>query len=45
MSRNKGSNVFYRNLAMPHSMFESFPPAELAPPERGAAQDATGLFT
>ena len=41
----QGSNVFYRNLAMPPSMFESFPPAELAPPERGAAQDATGLFT
>lgn len=24
----EGSNVYYKNLKMPHSMFESFPPAE-----------------
>ncbi len=41
----QGSNVFYRNLAMPHSMFESFPPVPLPPAEHDAAQDATGLFT
>src|SRR5579871_1448031 len=41
----QGSNVFYRNLAMPHSMFESFPPAPLPPADRDAAQEATGLFT
>jgi catechol 2,3-dioxygenase len=38
----QGSNVFYRNLAMPPSMFESFPPAEVQAPE--AAQASTGLF-
>jgi catechol 2,3-dioxygenase len=41
----QGSNVFYRNLSMPHSMFESFPPAELAPPDVEEAKAATGLFT
>jgi hypothetical protein len=25
-----GSNVFYKNLSMPHSMFESFPPVEIS---------------
>ena len=25
---SQGSNVYYRNLALPHSMFESMPPAE-----------------
>ncbi|MEN3279038.1 MAG: catechol 2,3-dioxygenase [Solirubrobacteraceae bacterium] len=41
----QGSNVFYKNLAMPHSMFESFPPVELAPVDAGGAKTATGLFT
>lgn len=42
---DQGSNVFYRNLAMPHSMFESFP--AVAPPgqQAGAATAAAGLFT
>ena len=40
----QGSNVFYKNLAMPPSMFESFP-ARDAPPEADAhAQERTGLF-
>ena len=26
----QGSNVFYKNLGLPHSMFESFPPVEMA---------------
>jgi len=40
-----GSNVFYKNLAMPHSMFESFPPVEMpAEDDEQAAKDATGLF-
>ncbi|HEY1777214.1 MAG TPA: VOC family protein [Solirubrobacteraceae bacterium] len=40
----QGSNVFFRNLAMPHSMFECFPPAAVpgAPPEGAIA--STGLF-
>ena len=29
---------------MPHSMFESFPPVELAPADQGEAAAATGLF-
>lgn len=41
----QGSNVFYKNAALPHSMFESFPPVELAPDEADAAKAATGLFT
>jgi len=41
----QGSNVFYRNLAMPHSMFESFPPVEIPAPEQQDATAATGLFT
>lgn len=41
---DQGSNVFYKNLAMPHSMFESFPPVELAAEEAEAAKSATGLF-
>ena len=40
----QGSNVFYKNLAMPPSMFESFP-VVLAPPEdEQAAKDKMGLF-
>jgi catechol 2,3-dioxygenase len=27
---DQGSNTFYRNVAMPDSMMEAFPPAELA---------------
>ena len=41
----QGSNVFYKNGALPHSMFESFPPVEFAPPEAEEAKAATGLFT
>jgi len=41
----QGSNVFYRNLVMPHSMFESFPPVALPEGEHDAASAATGLFT
>jgi len=41
----QGSNVFYRNLAMPHSMFESFPPVELSPADAGSAKATSGLFT
>ncbi len=40
----QGSNVFYKNLAMPHSMYGSFPPVELAPADQGEAAAATGLF-
>jgi catechol 2,3-dioxygenase len=39
-----GSNVFYRNLSMPHSMFESFPPVEMTQQSQQQAEDATGLF-
>jgi catechol 2,3-dioxygenase len=41
----QGSNVFYRNLAMPLSMFECFPPAG-AEPDRaaGVIEARTGLF-
>lgn len=42
---DRGSNVFYRNLAMPHSMFESFPLVEFAPDEAEGARAATGLFS
>lgn len=41
---HQGSNVFYKNLGMPHSMFESFPPVEFSPPEAEEAKSATGLF-
>ncbi len=41
----QGSNVFYKNLAMPHSMFESFPPVEVAPASAEETKAATGLFT
>jgi catechol 2,3-dioxygenase len=40
----QGSNVFYKNAALPHSMFESFPPVEIAPLEAEEAKAATGLF-
>jgi catechol 2,3-dioxygenase len=40
----QGSNVFYKNNALPHSMFESFPPVEFAPPQADEAKAATGLF-
>jgi catechol 2,3-dioxygenase len=40
----QGSNVFYKNLGMPHSMFESFPAVAFAPPEAEEAKAATGLF-
>ncbi len=39
-----GSNVFYRNLSMPHSMFESFPPVEMPGDAANDAKQATGLF-
>jgi catechol 2,3-dioxygenase len=38
----QGSTVFYRNLSMPQSMFESFPVAETPSPRTAAAK--TGLF-
>jgi catechol 2,3-dioxygenase len=41
----QGSNVFYKNNALPHSMFESFPPVDFAPPQAAEAKAATGLFT
>ena len=31
----QGSNVFYKNLGLPHSMFESFPPVEMTAREGG----------
>jgi catechol 2,3-dioxygenase len=40
----QGSNVFYKNNALPHSMFESFPAVEFAPPQAEEAKAATGLF-
>jgi catechol 2,3-dioxygenase len=40
----QGSNVFYKNLSMPHSMFESFPLVEFAPEAAGETKAATGLF-
>ena len=40
----QGSNVFYKNLGMPHSMFESFPPAEFTPEKAEETKAATGLF-
>jgi catechol 2,3-dioxygenase len=41
----QGSNVFYKNGSLPHSMFESFPPVDFTPPESEDAKAATGLFT
>lgn len=39
----QGSNVFYKNLSLPHSMFESFPPVDLA--DKGETlRKKTGLF-
>ena len=35
----QGSNVFYKNAALPHSMFESFPPVEFAPPRGRGVED------
>lgn len=40
----QGSNVFYKNNALPHSMFESFPPVEFSAPEAEEHKAATGLF-
>jgi catechol 2,3-dioxygenase len=40
----QGSNVFYKNLAMPPSMFESFPPVPAPPEHQREAQEKTGLF-
>jgi catechol 2,3-dioxygenase len=40
----QGSNVFYKNLAMPPSMFESFPVVQAPPEHDRDAQDKTGLF-
>jgi catechol 2,3-dioxygenase len=40
----QGSNVFFRNLAMPHSMFECFPPGTLAGAQAEGAIASTGLF-
>jgi catechol 2,3-dioxygenase len=39
-----GSNVFYKNLSMPHSMFESFPLVALPQDGEAEAKQATGLF-
>jgi catechol 2,3-dioxygenase len=40
---SQGSNVFFRNLAMPESMMESFPPAEAALPREEILR--SGHFT
>jgi catechol 2,3-dioxygenase len=40
----QGSNVFYKNLNMPHSMFESFPDVPLDDTDAAKAREATGLF-
>ena len=40
----QGSNVFYKNLSMPQSMFESFPSVSLSEDLAREAQDKTGLF-
>ena len=42
---HQGSNVVCKNLGMPQSMFESFPPVGFAPAAAGDAHAATGLFT
>ena len=34
----QGSNIFYRNVEMPHSMMESFPPAEVHAPAEAVAR-------
>jgi hypothetical protein len=39
-----GSNVFYRNLGMPHSMLENFPPLEMSAEQTADAAQTTGLF-
>jgi catechol 2,3-dioxygenase len=39
-----GSNVFYRNLAMPHSMLENFPTIEMSSEEVSDASETSGLF-
>jgi catechol 2,3-dioxygenase len=41
---HQGSNVFYKNLGMPHSMFESFPLVEIAAEQAEETKAATGLF-
>lgn len=41
----QGSNVFYKNHSLPHSMFESFPPVEMQPDAVAQAKSTTGLFT
>jgi hypothetical protein len=40
----QGSNVFYKNLAMPPSMFESFPLVQAPLEDDQRAREATGLF-
>ena len=40
----QGSNVFYKNLSMPHSMFESFPPVAISDDQAQEAERRTGLF-
>jgi catechol 2,3-dioxygenase len=39
---SQGSNVYYKNLKMPHSMFESFPPADMSKAAENMAK--TALF-
>ena len=41
---HQGSNVFYKNLGLPHSMFESFPPVEMTHEKAEETKAATGLF-
>ncbi len=41
---HQGSNVFYKNLGLPHSMFESFPPVEMTHEKAEETRAATGLF-
>jgi catechol 2,3-dioxygenase len=40
----QGSNVFYKNLAMPPSMFESFPIVEAPVAEDETTRKSVGLF-
>ena len=41
---HQGSNVFYKNLGLPHSMFESFPLVEMSHETAEETKASTGLF-
>ena len=40
----QGSNVFYKNGALPHSMFQSFPDVPISEEDVKKAQEQSGLF-